>query len=935
LTALRPGAEPPVQPATTRGFLFADLRDYTRYAETHGDEAAAELLAAYRAIMREVLGHVGGAEIRTEGDSFYVVFTSASTAVQGGLAILAAAAEASAERPGRPIRVGVGVHAGETAELVEGPVGSAVNIAARVCSQARAGELLVTDTVRSLTRTRLPVRFVARGTRRLKGIAEPIALFAVEAAGATAGDTAAGPVRGGRRRLLIPAAAVAVVLVAAGAIVLVGHGSPGSSPVAGASGSPAASACESSGAASATLPLVADVPFYRADANRDSLYPGPGPLCQPVIAWQRALGHRVDFAPIVADGKVIVGDDQGLHAFDARTGAPTWTVPGKGAFTKSAAAANGFVFAADLGDTLHGVDIHTGTERWNVPLPNSGIYPIVAQGFLWVGASDGHAYGLDPATGKPRWTWIGPSGVQAAVNLVTADTAYITSGGLLYAVRLIDKSEVWRFDGHGTALTVPVVAGDTIYVGTKGSGQDTVFALDRATGRKKWSPPFSTANGKDVNPGPVSGGIVYVTTGDDGVYALQDKGTSYQVVWHNSDVLGAGAPASLVGQTLYVQQGEGELIALHATDGASLWKSHANARASVAAVVTGGMVYQADDEGSVLRAWAEPALVALLGAPSSPPSASPGPPVANPFTVTATYPWFQTGIQVPAAMAMGPDGLLYVLHAQGHGQESESSRPTVSVINPTTGLPVRSWGQFGSGPGQLDLTSSDDNQAWGCIEVAPSGLVYVCDEGNHRVQVFKSDGTPARQIGVGTLGLVQYGILGPDGSLYTVNTWEGINGTQFGPTAFQMAKFSPSGKLVWQNYPDPDHPTVEEGQVGAIALLPDGHILGFNSSVGLLIDTANGRVVGRWGADWGDQIASGPSDTTLSLDRAGNVYFTSIIPNAMRVWDPRGRLIGGVYGSYGDCGGIFWPAPVFDKDGVGYSFDCDGLVQLKVTLPPS
>jgi len=74
------------------------------------------------------------------------------------------------------------VHAGETAETGEGPVGSAVNIAARVCAQARAGELLVTDTVRSLTRTRLTVRFTPRGNPSLKGIREPISLFAVQAA---------------------------------------------------------------------------------------------------------------------------------------------------------------------------------------------------------------------------------------------------------------------------------------------------------------------------------------------------------------------------------------------------------------------------------------------------------------------------------------------------------------------------------------------------------------------------------------------------------------------------------------------------------------------------------------------------------------------------------------------------------------------------------
>src|SRR5918999_6294079 len=180
----------------TNGFLFSDLRDYTRYVEQHGDQAAAALLAAYRSMVRGAVATFGGAEIKTEGDSFYVVFPSASSAVQCGLAILEAAAE-SARGDGPPIRVGIGVHAGETVETSEGYVGSVVNVAARVCSQARPGELLVTDTVRALTRTFLSVSFVDRRTRRLKGIAEPMVLYRVQP---LAEGSAAVPM--GRRRLV-------------------------------------------------------------------------------------------------------------------------------------------------------------------------------------------------------------------------------------------------------------------------------------------------------------------------------------------------------------------------------------------------------------------------------------------------------------------------------------------------------------------------------------------------------------------------------------------------------------------------------------------------------------------------------------------------------------------------------------------------------------
>ena len=121
-----------------------------------------------------------------------MVFPSASAAVNGGMAILEAAAAPGGEPGTDAIRVGIGVHAGETAESTEGFVGSAVNIAARICAQAGPGELLVSDTVRSLTRTFLGLQFVPRGRRRLKGIAEPVLIYQVLPSTAAAGAIASG-----------------------------------------------------------------------------------------------------------------------------------------------------------------------------------------------------------------------------------------------------------------------------------------------------------------------------------------------------------------------------------------------------------------------------------------------------------------------------------------------------------------------------------------------------------------------------------------------------------------------------------------------------------------------------------------------------------------------------------------------------------------------
>ena len=209
-------------PAQTRAFLFSDLRGYSAYTERHGDRAARELLGRYRGVVREVIGTFRGAEIRTEGDSFYVVFDSVSDAVQAGLAIVASIERKDTGQPAHRIMVGIGVHAGEVEDSTEGIVSGAVNVAARICAQAEPGEVLVSETVRALTRTYLDVGFQPRGRRRLKGIAEPVALYSVVKGpeGATRGDR----VRSGKRPRgwLRVGGAVIAMAVAVLAVAIIG-----------------------------------------------------------------------------------------------------------------------------------------------------------------------------------------------------------------------------------------------------------------------------------------------------------------------------------------------------------------------------------------------------------------------------------------------------------------------------------------------------------------------------------------------------------------------------------------------------------------------------------------------------------------------------------------------------------------------------------------
>jgi len=198
-----------------RGFLFSDVRGFTAFAERHGNAAAAAMVGRFLEIARRAIARHDGAELKTEGDNIHAVFPSASGAVLCGLEIVEGAAELNSRGGEQKLNLGVGIHAGEAVETAEGYIGRAVNIAARLCAAARPGEVLVSSTVKGITQASITVGFVPQGRRRLKGIADPILVYAV-----TRDPNVKAPFRlpGG----LVAAGAAAGAVLALAALVAIG-----------------------------------------------------------------------------------------------------------------------------------------------------------------------------------------------------------------------------------------------------------------------------------------------------------------------------------------------------------------------------------------------------------------------------------------------------------------------------------------------------------------------------------------------------------------------------------------------------------------------------------------------------------------------------------------------------------------------------------------
>jgi class 3 adenylate cyclase/DNA-binding CsgD family transcriptional regulator len=168
---------PPAQPgpAGLRIVLFTDAEGSTALTARLGDEVAREPLRALERLTHEAVRAHGGVELKSLGDGVMASFASATAALRCAVALQRGLA-AHNERAVHPLRVRVGINAGEPIEEGADLFGATVNAAARIVHLAEGGEVLVADVVRQLAAGK-GFLFADRGAHALRGFEDPTRLW--------------------------------------------------------------------------------------------------------------------------------------------------------------------------------------------------------------------------------------------------------------------------------------------------------------------------------------------------------------------------------------------------------------------------------------------------------------------------------------------------------------------------------------------------------------------------------------------------------------------------------------------------------------------------------------------------------------------------------------------------------------------------------------
>jgi outer membrane protein assembly factor BamB len=351
---------------------------------------------------------------------------------------------------------------------------------------------------------------------------------------------------------------------------------------------------------------------YRGGLARTGSFAVTGLPTLSGVAWTLKTGGPVRSSPVVADGVLVVGSDDGnVYAVDPATGAERWRFATGGPVQASATIAGGCVFIGSKSGFMHALDLRDGRElwRWTNDPANPKLFPItnstaLAYGVLFVSVNGwsprANLVGLDPASGKEVWRCRAakPNEGPMAPTVLGGRIVFPGNDNVLFCVDLATTDILWKGNGHHCHASV-AHDGDGLLYDTG----DTCLRMDAMTGRITARTASAPGGALNFFPhaSPAVHGEVAIYAKQDGVVRAFQAASLGKPLWEARLGAQPNSSPAIAGGLVYIGCDDGHIYALDFATGAVRWQHRTGGPVQSSPLPGDGCVWVGSDDGSVIR----------------------------------------------------------------------------------------------------------------------------------------------------------------------------------------------------------------------------------------------------------------------------------------------------------------------------------------------
>jgi len=317
------------------------------------------------------------------------------------------------------------------------------------------------------------------------------------------------------------------------------------------------------------------------------------------LKWSYDADGIFKSAPVISDGKIVVGSTSGELLCIDMNGKLLWNFKTENAFEAPALIHEGVVYAGNLSGMLYAIDLNTGKKKWEYKTDNQimGAPSFAEAGgkkIIVAGSYDFFLHGVDAQTGKGLWKYESDNYLNSAPAIHNQKAIFGGCDGFLHQVLLTSGKAASKTQIATYVASSPAIDGNKAFVGDYDGG---FSCIDLSSSKVVWKFENKESNLPFIASASVINDRVIIGSRDKNIYCFNKANGKIQ--WKTNTGVRVDASTVVNSKEVLAVNMRGDVMLLDIQTGKKIWNYELGTGVMNTPAVIDGAIVLAGSDGNL------------------------------------------------------------------------------------------------------------------------------------------------------------------------------------------------------------------------------------------------------------------------------------------------------------------------------------------------